>query len=900
MRARTEFEKGDGESSLSSAIRALDLDFSNFESFKKIISHQLLFEVQKLAKNRSDFENLKKKFGHLSSIDSIDCALNKIINQKPSNITEFRTKRDYLLFIWNNFNTLGLPKTSQDQVNRALTESTIFSKLLPSFLKLKQFNLAAASALMVLHSFQTAIIPSTYESLKFKSEVKLDLAHSYYGLGWYSLSRKIIDKILKDQTEKNLTYISALNILGSIEIIEEDYRKAEEILKSCHVLAIGKDLQELAFQIQCNLSLVYRRLGNYEKSLEIHENLYHDFKQKRNLFKAASELGLIALHFAKDKNYEKALEKIEQMKSLCEIDEIQYEYFSLKALFLKDMALSKKPGNSNLLNEVVFSFEKALEFANLLKNSIYIATMHLHLAELNAIRGNDEKAKVYYEKVFDFHEECENMEMFIWNHLSYGFILLKKGAIDQAYDHFLKAEELYSIRTEDKNRDEFLITWPQQFGAKTANKITQLVEISRGNIKKALEIAERDRRRALKVQVSKKMRKKLLVANSPILETGKFLDYAERLKTNIIFFTELFGKYIFAWIIIPGPDKLIRFIPFKSEPLAENIQKLENFDISIVQNDISFRDLRDPKNFRTFTCCNSNSSKEENLLDKYRGISNIWAALENEIKSSNSCDIIIVSDEIIHTFPFPALINSEGTRVVKVNTFSYSPSISSLIQLHRSKENYKRALIIADPLLNIKRNLSQLKAANEEAKLISNVLKEFNQVLLTGCSATKENILKELENVKNFHLAAHSILDQEEDGSVPGSIVVSSSASHTGQKELELSLLKSSDLQALDLSGLELAFLNCCSTGSGKLYQESLVGLRRALIFAGAHSIILTRWPVPDNENTCLFAKMFYENYVNGMKVTRALSETQKAFYELGISEEIWASYYVLEQGQLV
>jgi CHAT domain-containing protein/Tfp pilus assembly protein PilF len=79
----------------------------------------------------------------------------------------------------------------------------------------------------------------------------------------------------------------------------------------------------------------------------------------------------------------------------------------------------------------------------------------------------------------------------------------------------------------------------------------------------------------------------------------------------------------------------------------------------------------------------------------------------------------------------------------------------------------------------------------------------------------------------------------------------------------------------LNLTGTQLVVLSACDTGEGDVKNgEGVFGLRRALQEAGAQSVLMSLWSVPDKE-TLELMQIFYAKWLNGTEVHQALREAQ-------------------------
>jgi CHAT domain-containing protein len=98
--------------------------------------------------------------------------------------------------------------------------------------------------------------------------------------------------------------------------------------------------------------------------------------------------------------------------------------------------------------------------------------------------------------------------------------------------------------------------------------------------------------------------------------------------------------------------------------------------------------------------------------------------------------------------------------------------------------------------------------------------------------------------------------------------------------DLEDGVLTAYEATQLNLQGTELVVLSACETGLGKVEAgEGVFGLRRALEIAGAQSVMMTMWSVPDRETQELMT-LFYSKWLAGKDKHQALREAQQEMRE--------------------
>ena len=110
-------------------------------------------------------------------------------------------------------------------------------------------------------------------------------------------------------------------------------------------------------------------------------------------------------------------------------------------------------------------------------------------------------------------------------------------------------------------------------------------------------------------------------------------------------------------------------------------------------------------------------------------------------------------------------------------------------------------------------------------------------------------------------------------------------------EEAEDGLLTAEDVTGMDLLATELVVLSACETGLGEVHVgEGVYGLRRAFVVAGANTLVMSLWQVPDRQTQELMED-FYVRILKKQSLAEALREAQLAIREKYPDQLYWGAF---------
>ncbi|MFM7487509.1 MAG: CHAT domain-containing protein, partial [Cytophagales bacterium] len=160
------------------------------------------------------------------------------------------------------------------------------------------------------------------------------------------------------------------------------------------------------------------------------------------------------------------------------------------------------------------------------------------------------------------------------------------------------------------------------------------------------------------------------------------------------------------------------------------------------------------------------------------------------------------------------------------------------------------SLFLCAPItFDAEQNLPALTATEKEVTDIASLFPHKSKTV--KFADANETLIKsnDLAQYNYVHFATHGVVDEENPAS--SRIFLSNSATDDGS-------LYAGEIYNLNLNA-NLAVLSACQTGLGKISKgEGVIGLSRALIYAGAKNIVVSLWTVAD-ESTAQLMTYFYK-----------------------------------------
>jgi len=324
----------------------------------------------------------------------------------------------------------------------------------------------------------------------------------------------------------------------------------------------------------------------------------------------------------------------------------------------------------------------------------------------------------------------------------------------------------------------------------------------------------------------------------------------QRGSTTIEYF--LTDRQLLLWVISPDREVRIESRPVDRKALRTSIDELRNL--------LAGRAVADPQRTR------------ELLRSLY---SLLIAPVLDHLPSSPEEVLTLIPHQELFGVPFAALQDEKGAPLIARYPLTYGTSIATLGQMHKNREALPAgaaprllALINPQPLAAGSRGqvLPPLDRVESQFSAIADFFPEDNRLVLKGSQATEKALMARTPGPSVLHLVTHG--EFVEDDPLSSYIAL---AADGGPGD---GLLRVPEVFHLDLPA-ELVVLWACETGRGGISADGVEGLSRGFLWAGAASLLLSLWEIPEQESLIQMYG-FHDFWLRqGLSKARALQKAQ-------------------------
>jgi CHAT domain-containing protein len=240
----------------------------------------------------------------------------------------------------------------------------------------------------------------------------------------------------------------------------------------------------------------------------------------------------------------------------------------------------------------------------------------------------------------------------------------------------------------------------------------------------------------------------------------------------------------------------------------------------------------------------------------------------------------IVPTGSLHALPFSAL-QAPGTALPDTVSLRMLPSASVLPLLNERPRQAAAMSVTAFGNPDFGGQFPALPNTEAEVDTVTHIVGAGQA--LTGRAASKANVLSHSAQATVLHFATHSTFDAERP---------LQSALYLSDGQGGATTLTASDFYGMRI-GARLVTLSACETGLGTVKSgDEVIGLYRALMFAGADTIVASLWEV-DDASTAFLMTRFY-THLKTHDAPTALHMAQRDTAQKWAEPFHWAGFAVI------
>ena len=712
---------------------------------------------------------------------------------------------------------------------------------------------------------------ATHYNLKSRVDyILLQQSANLYDLGKYNESRIILEKLYSDD-ELTIPKSQLYNNLSlCYQKLGQKNKYTSFLLRAIQEIETSELEQSDYYTVKLGL---LRNLFVYYNSIGDSSNAIAYINKAKSLAEKESdenELAAIYLYLGNYywdnfENYNKALSQYIKAENIFEtIDNYRRK---MTTLINKSSLLIK----IDSLDKAITSIKNIKVLASNNSDTPRLLEALIFEAEIAFLKNNDIKLESKLNEIKAYSLEVLEFEVLIRYHNLYATLLHKKGKSREAYSYFKpiltqvidrakgsveSQSGFWTVEQEYLDAFELMISILNELGhtkesiayldqLKTINdaslynnpllKANKLTEKELAEEKKLSSRIQTLRNDYLSAEEEKKITLKTEI--DKLSAQRQFITNKVNLSTN--------EGNLPIWKIqqqMPGDELLLHY--------TELNKKLYVSTISSSFSDLRILDITDEVDSLLKNTANNLALGKTSLIKLFK----IYKFLDLELIPESINQITVIPDNELYRIPIEILPTKKPNTAISFGSSHYLIEdysfkyFTSLQDYSNNNRNYLTSLDTDFSAFAIsyfddfkEKNLPSLPFATQEAKNIQNVLTAFDhKKIFTGNNATEKAFQEQLNSSKILHVATHSEVSEQDP---LFSIIYLNSRNSDGSRGGAIYAYELFDKRLSN----DLIMLNSCSSGSGNYLQGSgIMGISRALRYAGAKSLALNLWEVND------------------------------------------------------
>lgn len=747
---------------------------------------------------------------------------------------------------------------------------------------------------------------------QYVDQTNLRLANNLYLLGKFTEAKEILEILYNDEQ----TSISKVQIFNNLSLCYSklgEQKKYTSLLLRALQESVSEDNYKIKLGIYRNLFVYYSSIGDFQTAIRYGEMANTLAKTQNDILEqAAIHSYLGTFYWNKLGDFEKTISEYSAADSLLKDSDNYFDYMTFlvrKAEFLISVdSLEEAKKNLELITDRALAASDSRRY---LEAQIYLIKVNLASNNFKEIERLKSDIKAYSMSTLDFDVIVEYYTLMAkYSELTEGkrvALAQIEPVVEQILDRAKGTTDsqtgYWSIEDEYLDAFEFTVQLYLDLNQQTnalglLDKLKTIndAQLYNNPLLKASKLSEEELslENRLNEQLQSLRTQYLSAPSDKKLNLKAQIDEVSARREGLL---QKVDSYVekkdppFWWVQsqLNYDELMLHFTELKDKLYVTSLTD-EEINIRVI-------DLNEQTKTVLKQSADGLSSGKVSLNNLYQVYQTL--GLESQIEKDFK-HIIVVPDNYLFRIPLEVLPTAKPNSdfsfgsaryMIEDFSFEYYTSISEYSQ-NRRPSSINHEFDLSTFAISYFENesdqfLPSLPYATQEANIIYNKLTNLDlKKIFLSENATKKRFLSEISNTKIMHIATHSEVSEQDP---LFSTIYLNSDDQSGSTPLYAYELFNSKLNN------ELIMLNSCSSGSGNYMQGTgIMGISRALRYAGAQSLALNLWVVNDKVAS-EFASVFYESINEGDSKYEAMRKAKLHQLKFGnANPHLWGAYSLI------